>query len=93
MSDLCTCGKESEFGCHGISNGEIYDEYYCEECYNVKKRGGTTPVEESVDEEPKDLQQMSTKEGIDAILQGKAVSIGSTSRLQGMLQEVVIQAQ
>jgi len=46
MSDLCACGKESEFGCHGITQGEIYDEYYCEACYNIKKRGGTTTVEE-----------------------------------------------
>lgn len=50
MSDLCSCGKESEYGCHGITNGEVYDEYFCETCYNVKKRGGTTAVEEKEDE-------------------------------------------
>ena len=33
------CGVESDYGCHGLKNGEVYDEYYCERCYNRKKRG------------------------------------------------------
>jgi len=35
-NDDCACGEESTKGCHGISNGSVYDEYYCDECYNKK---------------------------------------------------------
>ncbi len=35
IEDPCQeCGKESDYGAHGIRNGEVYDEYHCEECYN-----------------------------------------------------------
>jgi hypothetical protein len=34
--DNCKCGKESTRGCHGFMDGEIYNEYYCDECYNRK---------------------------------------------------------
>lgn len=34
--DLCNCGKESDYGCHGIRDQQMYDEYYCKECYNKK---------------------------------------------------------
>ncbi len=30
----CKCGRESAIGGHGIREGAIYDEYYCEDCYN-----------------------------------------------------------
>lgn len=30
----CKCGAESDFGCHGVRNGEIFSEYYCKNCYN-----------------------------------------------------------
>lgn len=34
--DLCICGEVSTRGCHGIKEHEVYDEYYCDECYNKK---------------------------------------------------------
>ncbi len=38
--DPCNkCGEPSDIGAHGIRDGKIYDEYYCESCYNLKKRG------------------------------------------------------
>ena len=37
--DLCACGEESVYGCHGFKDNEIYDVYYCEKCYNKQKRG------------------------------------------------------
>lgn len=33
-SNWCKCGKESDFGCHGVKNSEVYSEYYCKECYH-----------------------------------------------------------
>ncbi len=33
----CDCGKESDFGYHGVRDGEVYSEYYCKECYNKKE--------------------------------------------------------
>lgn len=38
QDDKCFCGAESEIGCHGIRDGVVYDEYYCLEHYNKKKR-------------------------------------------------------
>lgn len=35
-TDKCKCGEESTRGCHGIKDSEIYDEYYCDDCYNKK---------------------------------------------------------
>lgn len=32
----CQCGEESTRGCHGMKNGAIYDEYFCDYCYNNK---------------------------------------------------------
>lgn len=49
-STKCACGAESDYGAHGVSNGEIYDEYYCEACWNNK--GRVEPKEEV--EETKD---------------------------------------
>jgi len=34
----CACGEESQVGCHGIRDNSVYDEYYCYDCYNKKKR-------------------------------------------------------
>jgi len=34
--DKCKCGKESDYGCHGIKDGEVYSEFYCKECYQEK---------------------------------------------------------
>jgi hypothetical protein len=34
---VCECGSVSDFGCHGIRDGEVYSEFYCRECYNKKK--------------------------------------------------------
>jgi hypothetical protein len=31
--DLCECGEESDYGCHGVREGSAYSEYYCRECY------------------------------------------------------------
>lgn len=36
----CSCGAESDVGCHGFRHGEIYDEYHCYECWAKKKRNG-----------------------------------------------------
>lgn len=36
--DLCKCGKESDFGCHGIRNDIVYSEYLCRSCYNRSKK-------------------------------------------------------
>ena len=34
FESVCKCGKESDYGCHGVKDGKNYDEYYCKECYN-----------------------------------------------------------
>lgn len=36
QQDNCKCGAESTRGCHGIKDNEVYDAYYCDECYNKK---------------------------------------------------------
>lgn len=33
----CDCGKDSDFGCHGVRNGDLYSEYFCKSCYNRRK--------------------------------------------------------
>jgi hypothetical protein len=37
-SDNCQCGKESDYGCHGVRDGQVYDEFYCKECYHKKDK-------------------------------------------------------
>lgn len=37
VTDNCDCGNQSDYGAHGIRDGEIYDEYYCEECWSKRK--------------------------------------------------------
>ena len=32
----CPCGEESVYGAHGIRDGEIYSEYFCEKCWNKR---------------------------------------------------------
>jgi hypothetical protein len=32
--DICKCGKETTKGCHGIEDGSIYSEYYCDTCFH-----------------------------------------------------------
>lgn len=39
--DKCHCGAESEVGVHGVKENDIYDEYYCYECWNKHKKGKT----------------------------------------------------
>lgn len=46
VDDKCKCGDESTKGCHGITGGEVYSEYYCDACFvtrnepkKVKKNG------------------------------------------------------
>jgi hypothetical protein len=39
------CGAESDYGAHGIKNGEVYDEYFCESCYHAKDRPSKTEEE------------------------------------------------
>ena len=35
--DICDlCQEESTKGCHGVKDGVIYSEYYCDDCYNSK---------------------------------------------------------
>ena len=34
IDNKCECGEESTVGCHGITEGEVYDEYYCDKCWN-----------------------------------------------------------
>jgi hypothetical protein len=36
MDDKCKCGAESDYGCHGVKNMEVYSEYYCTDCYNKR---------------------------------------------------------
>jgi hypothetical protein len=38
MNDQCKCGAESDFGCHGVRDGEVYSEFYCKACYNKGKK-------------------------------------------------------
>lgn len=37
-SDKCECGAESDYGCHGVRDAQVYDEFYCKECYNKKDK-------------------------------------------------------
>lgn len=37
LENNCACGAESTRGCHGFRDGEIYDEYYCDECFKKKE--------------------------------------------------------
>jgi hypothetical protein len=48
--DKCKCGAESEYGIHGVCNGETYHYYMCGPCrskYRVDRR-----KKENVDEQP-----------------------------------------
>lgn len=36
-SENCACGEESEYGCHGVRDGEVYSEYLCKKCKNERK--------------------------------------------------------
>ena len=36
IEDPCyICGADSDYGCHGIKNGEAYSEYFCNKHYNA----------------------------------------------------------
>jgi len=35
--ELCACGQESYWACHGFRDQAMYSEYYCAECYNKKE--------------------------------------------------------
>lgn len=32
-SNDCKCGKPSEYGCHGVKDYALYDEFLCKQCY------------------------------------------------------------
>jgi hypothetical protein len=34
MEDKCSCGEESTKGCHGVTDGVVYSQYFCDKCYN-----------------------------------------------------------
>ena len=34
--DRCKCGAVAEVGCHGIRDGGVYSEHWCEACYKTK---------------------------------------------------------
>jgi hypothetical protein len=37
MDDKCKeCGEDSTIGAHGVRAGDVYDEYYCDECWGKK---------------------------------------------------------
>ena len=33
----CPCGQPSEYGCHGVRDGEVYSEYFCKKCKNARE--------------------------------------------------------
>jgi hypothetical protein len=37
-TEKCSCGKEAEYGAHGIKEDEVYSEYYCEKCWNNRNK-------------------------------------------------------
>lgn len=34
----CACGKESEYGAHGVRDGQVYSEYFCKKCKNEREK-------------------------------------------------------
>ncbi len=32
--EKCGCGKESTRGCHGVKDGQIYSEHFCDGCFH-----------------------------------------------------------
>lgn len=38
LEDLCSCGQEVDYGCHGVRDGEVYSEYLCKKCYNKREK-------------------------------------------------------
>jgi hypothetical protein len=34
----CKCGAESTRGCHGVRDGEVYSEYFCDEHFNKREK-------------------------------------------------------
>lgn len=54
MEDACQiCGSVSDYGCHGIRDNMVYDEFYCGTCW-TSKRTGQAQAKAPMDEE---LQQ------------------------------------
>jgi hypothetical protein len=45
--ELCKCGKESDYGCHGFRDQQMYNEFYCRECYNKRNQHGTARTGET----------------------------------------------
>ena len=37
FSNDCPCGQPSEYGCHGVRDGEVYSEYFCKKCKNARE--------------------------------------------------------
>ena len=38
LTDRCLCGEESDYGCHGVKDVQVYSEFYCKECYNRRNK-------------------------------------------------------
>ena len=34
--EKCKCGDESTINGHGVKDGKVYSEYWCDSCYNKK---------------------------------------------------------
>lgn len=47
---LCNCGEESTRGCHGLKDGELYDEYFCDNCYNKTNQTKKVRIEDEQSE-------------------------------------------
>jgi len=73
IEDPClVCGAESDFGAHGIRDGEVYSEYFCEKHYHAK------------DEKMQPLQE---EEENNSVLQGELVSSRSETRVPKVQQK------
>lgn len=72
VEDPCyICGGESDFGAHGIKDGEVYSEYFCAKHYNA--HDSLQLAEEGEDEttvdrrpSPKD-HKVRTSEGVPSL--------------------------
>ena len=88
--DKCqVCGETADYGCHGIRDGEVYSEHYCEKHYNAKKRG--RELEESKPEESA-VQSSVSKELVPERQDGRGVQ-GKDSEVQADVATVHLPVQ